>query len=202
MKFRGERLIPVTVNSNLKNKMKTKYAAGKIGLASALLTVLTGCTTYVVQRPEPQAYTPPPPPEPVYVQPAPPPPPPPPVVVAPAPGPVVIQTEADFYTPLSPYGEWVVVGGYGRCWRPARVEVGWRPYTSGHWELTDAGWYWASDEPWGWATYHYGRWEMSAGYGWIWVPQTEWAPAWVSWRSGGGYVGWAPLPPRVSVSVA
>ena len=23
-----------------------------------------------------------------------------------------------------------------------------------------------------------------------------WGPAWVSWRSGGGYVGWAPMPPR------
>ena len=23
-----------------------------------------------------------------------------------------------------------------------------------------------------------------------------WGPAWVSWRSGGGYVGWSPLPPR------
>src|SRR3954463_11004674 len=112
--------------------MKIKYAAGKIGLASVFLTVLTGCTTYVVQRPAPQAYTPPPPPEPVYVQPAPPP-------APPAPAVVVIQREDDFYTPLSPYGEWVVVAGYGRCWRPARVEVGWRPYSNGHWELTDAG---------------------------------------------------------------
>ena len=29
-----------------------------------------------------------------------------------------------------------------------------------------------------------------------WVPGYEWGPAWVSWRFGGGYVGWAPLPPR------
>jgi hypothetical protein len=116
----------------------------------------------------------------------------------------VIQREDDFYAPLSPYGQWVDVGAYGRCWRPAQVEVGWRPYANGHWELTDNGWYWESDEPWAWATYHYGRWEMTPGYGWIWVPQTEWAPAWVSWRSGGGYVGWAPLPverPGVSIDV-
>src|SRR5262249_44023310 len=38
-------------------------------------------------------------------------------------------------------------------------------------------------------------------YGWIWVPRTEWAPAWVAWRSGAGYVGWAPLPPSATVNV-
>lgn len=172
--------------------MKMNFSSGKVGVASTLLIALTGCTTYVQQTP-PVVYTPPP--APVYVQPAPPP--------QPAPAVVVIQREDDFYQPLSPYGEWVVVGGYGRCWRPARVQVGWRPYTSGHWELTDAGWYWISDEPWGWATYHYGRWVITADYGWIWIPQTQWAPAWVSWREGGGYVGWAPLPPepRVGVSI-
>jgi len=174
--------------------MKTNYHFGKAGIAMALLTALTGCTTYVEQRPEPQpAYVPSPAPEPVpvYVQPAPPPEP-----------VVVIQREDDFYQPLSPYGEWVVVEGYGRCWRPTHVEASWRPYATGHWELTGEGWYWVSDEPWAWATYHYGRWQMS-NYGWIWVPRTEWAPAWVSWREGGGYVGWAPLPPepRVGVSI-
>jgi hypothetical protein len=29
----------------------------------------------------------------------------------------------------------------------------------------------------------------------VWVPGYEWGPAWVSWRFGGNYVGWAPLPP-------
>ncbi|HEX4138962.1 MAG TPA: DUF6600 domain-containing protein, partial [Candidatus Methylacidiphilales bacterium] len=29
----------------------------------------------------------------------------------------------------------------------------------------------------------------------VWVPGYTWAPAWVSWRYGDGYVGWAPLPP-------
>src|SRR5439155_23110527 len=32
-------------------------------------------------------------------------------------------------------------------------------------------------------------------YGWVWVPDTTWGPSWVDWRFGGGYVGWAPLPP-------
>src|SRR5581483_11336207 len=50
----------------------------------------------------------------------------------------------------------------------------------------------------GWATYHYGRWANLSGYGWVWFPgeDLDWGPAWVSWRTGGDYVGWAPLPPR------
>jgi hypothetical protein len=82
------------------------------------------------------------------------------------------------------------------------VEVGWRPYSNGYWQRTDAGWYWASDEPWGWATYHYGRWDFHPEFGWIWVPHTQWAPAWVCWREGGGYVGWAPLRPSLSIGVS
>ena len=108
---------------------------------------------------------------------------------------VEIRAESDFYEPLAPLGEWVVVGSYGRCWRPARVEAGWQPYCNGNWQRTDAGWYWVSDEPWAWATYHYGRWNFTDQYGWYWVPQTQWAPAWVSWHEGGGYIGWAPLYP-------
>ena len=52
----------------------------------------------------------------------------------------------------------------------------WRPYCNGHWERTEDGWYWVSDEPWGWATYHYGRWDFDPAIGWYWVPQTQWAP--------------------------
>ncbi len=108
---------------------------------------------------------------------------------------VEIRADSDFYEPLTPYGRWEVVGSYGRCWIPGRVETDWRPYSDGYWQRTDAGWYWVSEEPWAWATYHYGRWDLSAQYGWYWVPQTQWAPAWVSWHSGGGYIGWAPLYP-------
>ena len=60
----------------------------------------------------------------------------------------------------------------------------------------DYGWYWDSREPYGWATYHYGRWALTADYGWVWVPGAEWGPAWVDWRYGGGYAGWAPMPPE------
>src|SRR5262249_12000084 len=82
------------------------------------------------------------------------------------------------------------------------VQGGWAPYGNGCWPPTDWGGYWVSDEPWGWATYHYGRWDWHARFGWIWVPQTQWAPAWVCWREGGGYVGWAPLRPSVSIGVS
>src|SRR5437870_2167034 len=172
---------------------KTKRSSGRVRfvLCGTLAVALTGCTTYVEHSPAPTVYVSPPVAEP------------PPVVVTPAESPVVaIQTESDFYEPLSPHGEWVVVGSYGRCWRPTRVEVGWRPYADGQWRRTDAGWYWASDEPWGWATYHYGRWDWSVGFGWIWVPHTQWAPAWVSWRQGAGYVGCAPLPPSARIGAS
>ena len=113
---------------------------------------------------------------------------------------VEIRADSDFYEPLAPEGNWVVVGSYGKCWRPGHVASDWRPYCNGSWERTDAGWYWVSDEPWAWATYHYGRWDYTDQYGWYWMPQTQWAPAWVSWHEGGGYVGWAPLQPSVSIS--
>ncbi len=109
---------------------------------------------------------------------------------------VSISATADFHAPLLAHGGWVEVGTYGRCWRPARVEVGWRPYSYGHWVWTDCGWYWQSDEPWAWACYHYGRWVHDWQLGWFWVPDVEWAPAWVYWRVGGGFIGWAPCPPR------
>ncbi len=100
-----------------------------------------------------------------------------------------------FYSSLAPYGHWVRLGAYGMCWQPVGMRAGWAPYTSGHWVWTDYGWTWVSDYPWGWAPFHYGRWVYEADYGWIWVPGYVWAPAWVQWRWGGGYCGWAPLPP-------
>jgi hypothetical protein len=105
-----------------------------------------------------------------------------------------------FHGPLSTYGDWVTVGSYGRAWRP-HVAAGWRPYYYGRWEWTNEGWLWVSDEPWGWAAYHYGRWAHDPYYGWVWVPGYEWAPAWVSWRTSGDVIGWAPLAPGLSVYV-
>ncbi|MGO9831049.1 MAG: DUF6600 domain-containing protein [Myxococcaceae bacterium] len=107
------------------------------------------------------------------------------------------DVQANFEDALSPYGDWVDVDGT-RAWRPAANVVGddFQPYaTNGQWVASDYGWYFQSDYGWGWAPFHYGRWAMDANYGWVWVPGTVWAPAWVDWRLGGGYIGWAPLPP-------
>jgi len=100
-----------------------------------------------------------------------------------------------FQAQLTPYGNWVDLPGYGVCWQPA-VNFGWRPYyDGGHWESTDAGWYWQSEYPWGDLAFHYGRWAYTPS-GWVWVPGYEYAPAWVFWRHADedGFIGWAPLP--------
>jgi hypothetical protein len=117
--------------------------------------------------------------------------------VEPAPAPPQEVTVNYFYDNLAPYGGWVNVEGYGRCWRPNIVvyDSNWRPYCDrGSWVYTDCGWYWQSDYAWG-ATFHYGRWFNSPHYGWCWWPDTVWAPSWVTWRSCNDYCGWAPLPP-------
>jgi hypothetical protein len=100
---------------------------------------------------------------------------------------------------LAMHGEWIVVARYGRVWRPLHVGVGWQPYLYGEWVWTADGWFWLTDEPWGWATYHYGRWAWDPALGWFWVPGFVWAPAWVAWRVGDGFVGWAPLYPEFTV---
>ena len=95
-------------------------------------------------------------------------------------------------------GSWFEVGDYGYCWQPdvAVNDPTWRPYADGYWAYTEDGWTWVSYEDFGWATYHYGRWVKLGDYGWVWRPGYEWGPAWVSWRTGGNYIGWAPLPPE------
>jgi hypothetical protein len=105
----------------------------------------------------------------------------------------------DFRTALEPYGRWYRHDRWGEIWVPADRDRSWRPYTVGHWVYTDDwGWYWAAadeEADWGWIVYHYGRWVLLDDLGWAWVPGSEWSPAWVSWRHGDDYFGWAPLPP-------
>jgi len=100
---------------------------------------------------------------------------------------------------LSWNGEWIQTPEYGTVWRPRRVRDDWQPYVYGRWVWTDAGWAWASDEPFGWAVYHYGRWAWSPAAGWMWVPGRIWAPAWVSWRWTDGYAAWCPMGPRSTI---
>jgi Family of unknown function (DUF6600) len=110
------------------------------------------------------------------------------------------EISIDFFYNNLPGGNWIEVDDYGYCWQPdiAVSDPSWRPYIDGYWAYTDVGWTWISYEDFGWAVYHYGRWIRLADYGWLWVPggDLDWGPAWVSWRVGADYIGWAPLPPR------
>lgn len=107
---------------------------------------------------------------------------------------------ATHYQTLAPYGRWLHVPGLGPVWVPHRAVVGegFVPYaTGGEWLPTEQGWMFdARAWSWGWLPFHYGRWYRDRALGWAWRPGSVWAPAWVRWRVGGGYVGWAPTPPE------
>lgn len=162
---------------------------------------------------------------PVNPAPATPPPSPTPVATAPAPapqaGPYVPPPDADattasttveptpppppevnfqyFHDQLAPYGTWMTVDGT-LYWRPDQaiaVDPDWRPYYDmGQWVETENGLYWKSDYTWGDIPFHYGRWILYPGIGWLWAPDYTWGPAWVFWRhdEADGCIGWAPLP--------
>ena len=102
-----------------------------------------------------------------------------------------------FYEYLTPYGVWVYYPPYGYVWLPRDVNYRWRPYAHGRWVWTDYGWTFLPRDRWGWAVHHYGRWGWDRSLGWFWVPDIVWAPAWVVWRHGNIYIGWAPVPPGV-----
>jgi hypothetical protein len=119
-----------------------------------------------------------------------------------------VSREMTGYEDLDDNGDWSYVAGYGTCWRPRGLVVGWAPYRFGHWIWVGPwGWTWVEDEPWGFAPFHYGRWAF-VNTGWFWVPgpvyvRPVWAPALVGWVGGGaGFrfsvgvgVGWFPLGP-------
>ncbi len=108
---------------------------------------------------------------------------------------------AFFYDRLAPHGEWIELEDGLMVWRPFSVRNNWSPYAFGGWEWTRYGWYWNSNEPYGDIVYHYGRWYNDDYYGWIWVPDYDWAPAWVEWRYDDDYIGWTPLPPYARFSI-
>jgi hypothetical protein len=101
-----------------------------------------------------------------------------------------------FFNDLGRHGNWIRHPDFSYVWLPTRQGAGWRPYQDGRWIWTDAhGWYWESAEPFAWAVYHYGRWGYEPDYGWFWIPGDTWAPAWVTFRHGGGRIGWAAIAP-------
>jgi len=75
--------------------------------------------------------------------------------------------------------------------QPRNVDAKLATYSDGQWLYTDAGW---TGTP---TTYSWRSITTAAGasdqIGWVWVPGTEWGPAWVSW-AGVPARRWAPLP--------
>jgi hypothetical protein len=120
-------------------------------------------------------------------------------------GPAAARDEVSFEffaSNLEPYGGWHASAAYGQVWIPHLQVIGWHPYAYGHWVYTDFGWTWVSDYEWGAIPYHYGTWALDPELGWVWVPGYVWAPAWVVFRTGPSYIGWAPVPPSFSVGVS
>lgn len=107
-----------------------------------------------------------------------------------------------FHTSLGRHGRWMTVEGYGEVWHPERLPSGWQPYMVGRWGYTDYGWTWISFDPWGDITYHYGTWMFLDRIEWVWVPGYVWAPAWVTFSYSDEFIGWAPIPPTVVISVS
>jgi hypothetical protein len=108
------------------------------------------------------------------------------------------------WSDLDTYGEWAMFPGFGYGWSPF-VAMGWSPYSMGMWNMYPGmGYTWISSEPWGWLPYHYGLWNFSSDFGWFWMPGNfeMWSPALVSFYTGPGWVGWAPLGLRSQVGLA
>jgi hypothetical protein len=95
---------------------------------------------------------------------------------------------ADLYT----YGSWYPIGGYGNCWRPYGVGLGWSPFSNGSWFMDPAfGWAFVGSQPWGWLPYHYGGWVFEPGFGWLWSPGLGF----------GGFNGFVPFRPVTGVFI-
>jgi hypothetical protein len=87
---------------------------------------------------------------------------------------------ADLYT----YGSWYPMAGYGNCWRPYGVGLGWSPFDNGSWFIDPVyGTSFIGYQPWGWAPYHYGGWIFDPLLGWMWNPGAF----------GYGYLPWQPV---------
>jgi Family of unknown function (DUF6600)/FecR protein len=95
------------------------------------------------------------------------------------------------------YGEWIWHDLYGYVWRPYlndyRYPWGtWQPYIYGSWTGYGEELFWVPGEPWGWVPYHLGIWMWDTSRGWVWLPGSIFAPAWVDWAFYSGMYCWRP----------
>lgn len=96
------------------------------------------------------------------------------------------------------YGEWLWDRYYGYVWRPFlndRSYPGggrWMPYAHGRWTSVQGHLFWVPYERWGWVPYHLGIWMWNKKKGWLWIPGSVFAPAWVDWTYYGGFFCWRP----------
>ena len=109
---------------------------------------------------------------------------------------------SDVRAVLSQYGNFVQHQRYGEVWVPTATPPGWHPYPPCHWAYTKhLGWYFDDKTPWGAIVHHYGRWSNDPQMGWIWVPDNEFSPGWVVWRTSPQWIGWAPTPPDTDIQL-
>ena len=98
------------------------------------------------------------------------------------------------------HGEWIWDSLYGYVWRPylndRRYPSGnWQPYFAGRWADVNGQLFWVPEESWGWVPFHLGFWKWDKKRGWLWIPGSVFAPAWVTWSffdSYRGYYAWWP----------
>jgi len=95
------------------------------------------------------------------------------------------------------HGEWLWHDLYGYVWRPYlndhRYPWGtWQPYIYGSWTSYGEELFWVPGEPWGWVPYHLGIWMWDKSRGWVWLPGSIFAPAWVDWEFSFGMYCWRP----------
>lgn len=104
----------------------------------------------------------------------------------------------DFADRLSrTHGEWVWTSLKEHAWRPhLNKDAGWRPYTRGRWTAVKGQPFWVAEEPWGWVPYHLGYWYEDDAAGWVWLPGSTFAPAWVTWTGCGDALAWWPFGPQ------
>ncbi len=95
------------------------------------------------------------------------------------------------------HGEWLWDGYFGYVWRPflnghSYPWGGWMPYAYGRWTSVQGQLFWVPGETWGWVPYHLGFWVWNKSKGWLWIPGSVFAPAWVDWAYCNGYCCWWP----------